>query len=421
MSAKRIYLLITGDEILNGITKEKNLFFFSNKLREENLFIEEAFIIRDQKDRLFSLWERIQKEKAFLIQTGGLGPTEDDIVVDAICEFLEREPIYEEKARKKLESLPFFQKASSRKKEYYLRQVRIPKGAIPIENKAGLAPGFYVPEIPLLAFPGFPQEIKEMWEDAKKYLLSYSFSHQEVTTFSIWNVGETRVLTSLPKNLREKVHVSSLPVGVSLHFYNLSPQEKKEIQNLLQKKFAPLMIKDPLGEMIQFFQENPTYTLATIESCTGGLIAKRITDFPGVSSFFRGSVVVYHNEVKMQILGVMPHILASKGAVSREVAKLLALHGSTLLDARVVISTTGIAGPTGGTPQKPVGTVFIGLCIDKKVLTGKFFFPIGRERFRNAVLYTSFSSLHQIFLFYKGDIKRFLRESPLGKKYQEEV
>lgn len=400
---------------MNGFVLDRNTQFFASELYALGLELVESRIMPDDREQILATWREFAATGDIIVNSGGLGPTTDDLTVDLLCEWLGDTPVYDAHAEKRTRY--FFEKRAKARPgslslETALRQARIPSRAQSIKNPVGLAPGIYLPEQNFFALPGFPDEIRGMWKEVLSRIEAVSPQRSHTKIVPVWGVGESQLFAELaemresqvgaqPAGDRVQIGVHALPWGCRL-FLRASDDDSAaqtqlaDMAQALESRFVGQVVDDPLAELIAFCRDNQR-TLAVAESCTGGLAAKQFTDHPGVSAFFLGGVVSYANAAKAQLLGVAPDLIAAHGAVSAEVAAAMAKGVADTLGADLSLSFTGIAGPDGGSDAKPVGTVFIGMHNQRarETLVGRFLFPFGRERFRNATVATGFLALWQ--------------------------
>lgn len=412
-----IRICITGSEIVNGFIHDTNSHFFAKALYALGYQVTGIEVVGDNPEQIKNTWKRLSQTGDLILQSGGLGPTLDDLTVDLICEFLQCESKENASSLKKLEDFFASKKNKETAKEtanapsldVARRQIRYPAKSEVIENPLGMAPGFFVPSIPFIALPGFPVEIKGMWNDVVKILETLPLQKNHTKQVTLWGMGESDLFSRIkfPPSLEVGVH--SKPMGNKLFFRTPAKDNSKNVtENLLQEleqEFPYSIGQDPLKELIEFLKkEHLTITMA--ESCTAGLSAKILTDFAGASAVFHGSVVSYANNIKEKVLGVRPETIDKHGAVSKQSALEMAEGVRKLMHADVAFSVTGIAGPSGGSIEKPVGTVFLGFSFSnelrKKIslpstLYGQFYYPFGRERFRTITVQTAYIVLWQIF------------------------
>lgn len=398
---KGVRLCITGSEVMNGFVLDRNTQFFASELYSRGLELIESRIMPDDPEQIVKTWKEFSASGDLIVNSGGLGPTSDDLTVDLLCEWLGDTAVYEPHAEKRTRY--FFEKRAKDKTrvmsiEVALRQARIPSKATAIKNTVGLAPGIFIPEIPFIALPGFPDEIKGMWPEVLSIIERLDFSRSAMRIIPLWGVGESQLFSALEKSDGVLVGVHALPWGCRL-FLRSDPKHEPALDEMvatLHSRYPGQIVENPLLNIIESLKSQ-NLKLAVAESCTGGLAAKQITDLAGVSSVFQGGAVSYANSAKTALAGVSPEIVEAHGAVSAECAAAMCRGIADNLQADLSLSFTGIAGPDGGSAAKPVGTVFIGL-FDRRTgetRVGKFFFPFGRERFRNASVATGFLALWQ--------------------------
>ncbi|MDH5718147.1 MAG: nicotinamide-nucleotide amidohydrolase family protein [Spirochaetia bacterium] len=406
MKISNARICVIGSEILNGFISDTNTRFFAEELFKLGITIKESRALRDNEDDVFQCLKEFIKTGDFIITCGGLGPTQDDLTVDVLCRLLNTKPVMDPIAERKVKAI--FQKRYTNRPdiiEKALKQARIPQKAISLKNRVGLASGIWLPEIPLLSLPGFPIEIKSIWPFALKEIKNVSSQKPAVKIIPLWSIGESRFMSEIkvPDEIEAGVH--ALPLGIRLFIKskkNTSEKALLKFEKEIKTKFAPFVVDDPLKAFVEFCQKN-NKTFSTAESCTGGLMASKITANSGVSTVYKGGAVTYHNDLKQNIANVSENTLKKYGAVSAQTAAEMAMGILKKTNTDYAISATGIAGPSGGTKEKPVGTVFIGLAKKNEgVYVSKFNYPVGRERFREAVTASAFISLYQSLIFYKN-------------------
>jgi nicotinamide-nucleotide amidase len=395
-------LCIIGSEVTNGFILDRNSQFFAQELTKLGVSVSEIRVIPDDHQKILKTLSEFKESGEFIITSGGLGPTDDDLTVDVLCELIGRPSVYSKKAKRKTE-LVFKRRLGTREPEgnsqrtleQALRQCRLPEGAIELDNSAGLAPGIFLQDIKLVALPGFPMEIKAIWPEVQDLLKELVTNPRALEIIPIWGIGESNLFSklSLPEDITVGVH--ALPFGCRLF---LSSEKNKvgleQTVKEIKSQFNGQICDDPVHEIYKIL-EKQSLTLSTCESCTGGLAASLLTQQAGISSVFKGSVVAYANEVKVSQLGVNQAELDNSGAVSKAVAAEMALAGTKVLGTDYCLSFTGVAGPGGGSKEKPVGTVFIGLATPDYVKTARFSYPLDRERFQKLTVYTGFLALWQ--------------------------
>ncbi len=373
-------VIIIGDELLSGIISDRNGPYLARWLFSQGIQLENLKVIGDDKKKLHQVLSEAWACSDLVITTGGLGPTQDDKTKHALGDFFGGNLLENQAAKTILvrQYQRFDREWSPEHNAYHL----IPEGFFPIENPCGFAPGLGLQQEGklLLAAPGVPRELKAMVEEVWPELLQKTFPQHgqqlQRLTIKTHGVTEEHLFGELAPNLWEQLSpfgkLSSLPqiMGVNLVLtFQGNAQEKldrlEQVKELLQK--GPL--KDHIwqwGELplphflLQKFREKKL-TLGLAESCTGGFTSHRLTDIPGASEVLMGSAVTYSNQAKTSLLNVSPQTLQEFGAVSRETAQEMAQGALNSFQADWGLSFSGIAGPSGGTATKPVGTVAIGL------------------------------------------------------------
>ena len=366
-----------GNEILSGFRVDTDFYNLVKKLGEIGYSCNLHLTVPDSLEMIKKALDMCLKETDIVFTIGGLGPTSDDLTRESISKFLEvelefRKDIFDELKKKE----PLL--SEEKHKKYGL----FPKGAKIYINEVGLAHAFMLSKENkrIFSLPGPPNEfehtLNKIINDLKK------FEDYSVLYFDLPFKKEIEI----EEKLKEKIKASNLfflpySGGVVLGVRG-KKREVEEFKNLILKEFKEEISSEgpePLEKVIGDLLRNKNITLSTAESCTGGLLSSRITDIPGSSDYFIGGVVAYSNEIKKKVLGVKEEDLKNFGAVSEPVVKQMAEGIRTLFDTDFGIGISGIAGPTGGTPQKPVGTVYLSLSFREKTEIYKKFFTGSRK------------------------------------------
>jgi nicotinamide-nucleotide amidase len=339
-----------------------------------------------------------------VVVTGGLGPTSDDITRDLIAEMLGRKLVVDETIRETIRN--FFVSRNRPQPSKTEVQALVPEGAIVLANSHGTAPGLAM-EVPAHAFrsaaswlvmlPGPPRELRPMWTEHVVPLLERVFPSNEpfvCRTLKTTGIGESRVEEVIEKHLADLV-TEGLEIGycarvgeVDVRFICRGTksqrvvEEAERITRRLLRDHIYGVDDDQLEDVIVRLLTERKQTLALAESCTGGFIANRITNVPGASVVLLAGLVTYSNEAKQQFLGVNGETLKKNGAVSEAVAREMVEGVRRRMGSDYAISVTGIAGPAGGTPEKPVGTVFIGLATPRETTVVHKVNSYDRETFK---------------------------------------
>ena len=363
-------IFLVGTELLNGATIDTNSIYIAEELNKYGIEIEFKMTVRDVMDEIVKALKYAKKNVDLVILTGGLGPTDDDITKEAMAKFLKKKLVVDEKEKNEL--LKKYKSYKNPNKTNF-KEVEKPEGAVSFKNDVGMAPAVYVDG--LVAFPGFPNELKNMFPKFLKYYVKENNLKTQIYIKDIitYGIGES-VLENTVKDLftEEGIFYEFLVKDYgTLIRLQTSSKNKKNVEKIVKKLYNRISgfiigedtdrIENTIYEYLNS-GEKPL-TISTAESCTGGMIASKLIEVPGISENFVESIVSYSNEAKIKRLKVKKETLEKYGAVSEEVAREM-LEG---LKTDVAISTTGIAGPGGGTKEKPVGLVYIGIRVKDEV------------------------------------------------------
>jgi len=363
-------IFLVGTELLNGATIDTNSIYIAEELNKYGIEIEFKMTVRDVMDEIVKALKYAKKNVDLVILTGGLGPTDDDITKEAMAKFLKRKLIVDEK--EKAELLKKYKSYGNLNKTNF-KEVEKPEGAISFKNDVGMAPAVYIDG--LVAFPGFPNELKNMFPKFLKYYVKENNLKTQIYIKDIitYGIGES-TLENTVKDLftEEGIFYEFLVKDYgTLIRLQTSSKNKKSVEKIVKKLYNRISefiigedndrIENTIYECLNSGKK--PLTISTAESCTGGMIASKLIEVPGISENFIESIVSYSNEAKIKRLKVKKETLEKYGAVSEEVAREM-LAG---LKTDVAISTTGIAGPGGGTKEKPVGLVYIGIRVKDEV------------------------------------------------------
>ena len=363
-------IFLVGTELLNGATIDTNSIYIAEELNKYGIEIEFKMTVRDVMDEIVKALKYAKKNVDLVILTGGLGPTDDDITKEAMAKFLKKKLIIDEK--EKAELLKKYKSYGNLNKTNF-KEVEKPEGAVSFKNDVGMAPALYIDG--LVAFPGFPNELKNMFPKFLKYYVKENNLKTQIYIKDIitYGIGES-TLENTVKDLftEEGIFYEFLVKDYgTLIRLQTSSKNKKSVEKIVKKLYNRISefiigedndrIENTIYECLNSGKK--PLTISTAESCTGGMIASKLIEVPGISENFIESIVSYSNEAKIKRLKVKKETLEKYGAVSEEVAREM-LAG---LKTDVAISTTGIAGPGGGTKEKPVGLVYIGIRVKDEV------------------------------------------------------
>lgn len=409
-------IITIGDEILVGQITDTNAAYLASELTRLGFEVGKIQSISDRKDAIINALDNIKKDSGLVILTGGLGPTKDDITKHALLSFfggkLVIDKIASEQIRKILKS------RHVRLYERNIKQAEVPDTCKTLVNRSGSAPGmlFRRENAIFVSLPGVPFEMKDIFENELVPILRNEFilPVRKQKTLLIEGIPESLAAEKLnhweedsgkeirvaylpsPGLLRLRLSVSGDNENQLIEKLNLAV---REIISIFGRKHVFGEEDDTLQNLIGEILTNKGKTLALAESCTGGSIAQLITSVPGSSRYFIGSVVAYSNEVKIRQLGVSRQAIEKYGAVSQEVVKQMAEGVRQQMNTDYAIATSGIAGPDGGTNDKPVGTTWIAVSSENKLVTRKFL--LGEHRGRN-IIKASISALNMLRIMLLG-------------------
>lgn len=397
-------VICIGNEIMLGHIANTNAQFISNKLAPIGIRVSKHIDIPDDPEVIISSIRKALIESEIVILSGGLGPTVDDITLECIQKALNKKLILDKKIAGLIKA--HFKRRNIKMPANNLRQALVPEGGIPIINKIGTAPGLIIPLTPassrvLIAFPGVPFELYPMFENtALPYLKKYFPTNQLIKSrlIKITGLSESKVNEIIEDILKigGNVQMGIYPYPEEIHV-KITVTEKNEtsadriiarIEKQIKSRLKDYIFgydNEKLEEIAGKKLLNSKKTLAIAESCTGGLLADRITDIPGSSAYFKLGLITYSNESKNKLLNIPMKTIKKYGSVSKEAAILMAKNVRHLAGADYGISITGIAGPGGATNKKPVGLVYIALSAKNKTICKEFHF-IGA---RNLIKYKS--------------------------------
>jgi len=368
-------IISVGDELLIGQVINSNAAFIADKLNSVGINIGRIVTVGDEENEIVNCFEEHYPKYELFIVTGGLGPTHDDVTRSAICAFFRVGLVQSEEAKENV--MEFLRKRNRRWTSAAEDQTRIPACARVIPNAHGSAPGEFIEKENkiFIVMPGVPYEMESMMTDFvvphfQSMHKGETILHRTLHTTGIAESDLAERLQPLDDTLREiKLAYLPSPTGVRLRLTISGPDREyceerlRTIESDFRKKVGRYVYGidgQLLEEVLGHILSEQKLTIAVAESCTGGMIAHKLTNIPGSSAYFEQGVITYSNRSKIGLLGVSPNIIANHGAVSEEVAKAMAIGVRNLSKTDIGLSTTGIAGPTGGSAEKPVGLVWIG-------------------------------------------------------------
>jgi nicotinamide-nucleotide amidase len=421
-AAVRAGIVVTGTEVLTGRIADRNGPWVSERLAELGIEVAHILVVADRPDDLEAALRFMAGEGMDLIVTsGGLGPTADDLTAEVVGRFAGREMVLDEEVEEKIAAIL---RAFARRfdfdpeavREANRKQAVIPEGSIPLDP-VGTAPGLVVPagESLVIVLPGPPRELQPMWpaalatEPVSAVLERATPLHGY--TLRMFGIPESEIAKSLREIEDEGVALPELEITtclrrgeieIDVRYRDAAAGTAGAVRESLRERH-PRHLFSLDGETIdsQVAALLAGHRLGLAESCSGGLLAARITNLPGTSAYFAGGVVAYSNEAKAELLGVDPGLIDAKGAVSPEVAEAMALGALERFDADLAVSVTGIAGPDGGTEEKPVGYVcFNARLADGTALAREPVIPGGRADIRER---SALVGMHLLRLLLSGE------------------
>jgi nicotinamide-nucleotide amidase len=390
------WILTIGNEIINAVITDTNRETISRELRAAGIGVKGMSSVGDDPALIAMALKNAMETAAITVASGGLGPTEDDKTSAAAADFLGAPLQTDSEQLERIEAR--FLKWGRPMSPSNAKQAMFPAGAVPIPNDYGTAPGFLIEKAGRIAIflPGVPRELIRMLRERAIPTIVERFGasgHVYATrTLHAYGLTESKlgeILSDVAKD-EDDFHLAFLPrfpiIRLRLDARGACKEDADQKldakQRAIEERISENIISHDGRSMEQVgldLLRAHGYTLALAESITGGMMGEMITRVPGSSETFMGSIVSYSNEMKMSVLGVTQDTLTNRGAVSHQCAAEMAIGARRTANADVAVSVTGIAGPDGGTPEKPVGTFYIGLATPDAVLTRRFFLPGDRS------------------------------------------
>ena len=407
-------LITIGDEILIGQVTDTNAVWISKQLNKLGVRVGEMVTVSDEAGQITATLDRLMGQYDLLIMTGGLGPTKDDITKQVLAEYFNSKMVTHPES---LERITAFLRERGRSIiESNLRQADVPEACTALMNHHGSAPGMWFEKEGsiLVSLPGVPYEMKGLMKDhvipaISKRVEVPGVVHKTIMTQGVPESYLADMISDWESNLPACVKLAYLPkpgiVRLRLTVIDKCAQDSEQILKVIIDKLLDIIGVHVFGyddisleESLGLVLKERNLTVATAESCTGGNIARLITSVPGSSAYFSGSIIAYDNRIKSQLLGVDSATIKSKGAVSREVVEQMAQGVCRRLGTHTAMATSGIAGPDGGTQDKPVGTTWICVSHGDRNYAKKYLFWGTRERIIDQASYTAMQLLRRLLL-----------------------
>jgi competence/damage-inducible protein CinA-like protein len=407
-------IIAVGSELLTPDRIDTNSLFLTQRLNHLGIAVARKTIVGDQHDHVRDAFRCALDRCDLVISSGGLGPTLDDLTREAVAELLSRKLVLNNSVLQNIEAR--FRRLGRTMPEVNKRQAMVPEGADLLENSRGTAPGLWLESAGriIVLLPGPPHELKAMFTEKVEPRLerlagATRLFYREMRTAGLTESEvEQRTAPIYTQYPEVQTTILTAPGEIQLHLRSWSSDHaaaERMLDELIER------ISFALGENVftsngQSLEEIVAHemtlnqaTVATAESCTGGLLAERLTRVPGSSSYFLGGVVCYSNDLKIAWTDVPAELIESKGAVSPEVAQALAQGIRRRIGATLGIGITGIAGPSGGSPEKPVGLVYIALADANGSRDRTLRFPGDRERIRWHASQAALDMLRRYFIY----------------------
>jgi nicotinamide-nucleotide amidase len=391
-------IIAVGSELLTPYRLDTNSLYLTDKLNSLGVEVRFKSVVGDDRERLAGVLRTALSRSRLIILTGGLGPTEDDVNREVVAAVLDR-PLREvAQIRQTLEAR--FARLGRPMSPNNARQALVPEGAEWLENHKGTAPGLWLEQdsIHIILLPGPPHEVEAMFESACLPRLARLSAGKRLRSRVIKVLGlpesevDQRIAPIYKAYTNPATTILAVAGAIEIHLRARAPSEQEadallaELGDKIELALGDHVFStrgESLEEVVALFLNMKQKTVAVAESCTGGLLSERLTRVPGSSNFFLGGAVCYSNDLKTKLAGVPPALLEAHGAVSKPVAQALAEGIRARSGATLGLGITGVAGPSGGTPEKPVGLVYISLADARGTQVREFRFPGDRERIRH--------------------------------------
>ena len=400
-----IGILSIGDEVVMGKTINTNASYLAKKLQEKHFKITEHLCIRDERKDILSALFYLYRNAQVLITTGGLGPSQDDITKEVVAEFFNEQLMLNQSVIDQIKHMFMMQKqempVTNIKQAYFIEDSLI------VENHNGTAPGMIYEKEGriIILLPGPPNELEPMFEsDVLPYLINRYQLQSLEKKYRLMNIGESKAEVLLESLYQQYPQFKIAPyasVGVVDYIISSHNINDKKLFNEACSAFEDIMkdyiVGDTTKEINEIVIESlglHKLTLACAESCTGGMVSSYLVDVPGGSTVFLEGIVAYSNEAKVNHLNIDPQIIKAYGAVSKEVAIEMAKNIAQISQADIGVSTTGIAGPSGGTKEKPVGLVYMAIHYKGQTRVYEQYFSGNRDKVRKR---TTMFLLYQLY------------------------
>ncbi len=394
-------IVSVGNELLSGQTLNSNLTYIAERLQSLGIFVREAYTIKDDESLIHKALSNV--ETPLVLFTGGLGPTRDDMTKESICRYYDLPLVKHEPTLEKIEK--YFARSGRTMRKTNIKQAFFPDGADILVNNVGTAPGMIlsIEDKTIVTLPGPPKEMMSMFEEVEKHLKPFGDADFYRDGFRLVGRGESELEADLEDfyPAHPEVEIASYANLGEIKYLFIAKDESKLEAALAD--FKRRMKKYIVGSFDETLEGNVVGALKAqgkvvsfAESCTGGMLTSRLVDVPGASSVMKESYILYSNEAKNRQLGVSPKLLEEYGAVSDQAVYEMAYRLGKKTSADLSISVSGIAGPKGGSEDKPVGTVYFGVHAGGVTKTFHRVFSGDRSMIRQRAV------VHALYLLYKA-------------------
>ena len=409
----RAEIIAVGTELLLGDILNTNAQFLSKELASIGVSVYRQSVIGDNEERLTELLDEAIKRSDIIVTTGGLGPTKDDLTKETICKFMNMELELHKESYNSL--VEFYKRLNRVMPESNIKQVYFPKESKVLQNPNGTAPGVILEKDNkiIVILPGPPKEMKPMFKNyVKDYLRSKENSVIKSEVIRTLGIGESAAAEKLKEFIEDGINPTVAPYAKEedVIFRITAKAENEEEADKIIKPVKDKIIEKlgldyygegedtTIEEVVGKLLVDRKLTISTAESCTGGMVASKLISYPGISEVFLEGAVTYSNEAKMRTLKVKEETLKQFGAVSAETASEMAEGIAKRANSDVSVVTTGIAGPGGGTEEKPVGLVYFGLYYKGNVTTYRYVFNGNRDAVRRKAAVTALDLVRRAIL-----------------------
>lgn len=406
-------IICVGTELLLGNIVNTNAAFLAEECARLGLSSYYQTVVGDNRERLLQTLQTALERSDIVLLSGGLGPTRDDLTKETVAQVLGCPLVEDAESRSRIAD--YFQMRGIVPTENNWKQALLPEGAKALTNKNGTAPGIAIEKNGkhVILMPGPPNELRPMFqEEVVPYLRGLEKEVIESVTVKVVGIGESRAETLVADLMEKQTNPTLAPYAKTgeVHFRVTAKAPDAEraraliapLTAELQKRFgskiytmdAAVTLEQAVADLLL----ERKLTMTTAESCSGGLLAARMINVPGVSEVFKAGFITYANEAKQNLIGVREETLQQYGAVSSQTAEEMARGAARTAGADVAVSITGIAGPDGGTPEKPVGLVYIGCYVQGSVQVEEYHFSGSRMKIRESVTASALVQLRSFLL-----------------------